>query len=281
MLGLLVLAGMLDSLRQADARVAVIAWRLQTANAAACRDVVLLPGFSIETLDQYTVAERAGATAAFALHDLPQVSTVVPGSAAAKAGLAVGDEIAKIDDVPVLRTKGGSPSYDATAATEAAIAAALTHSPAKLTLASRIIYLSGDPGCASQVQLVPGARLDASADGHYVRISGAMYQFADDDSELAFIVAHELAHNIFPEAKRVAGSGKGQRAAELAADRRAIAMIDRAGYDVSKVVPFLQRVSRKRALSWLDGSHPAWTPRIVAAAAVVQALVDRPPVGGQ
>jgi len=280
MLTLLVLAGMLDGLRQADARVAAIAWRLQTANVATCRDVASLPGFSIETLDQYAVAERAEATAAFALYDLPQVSAVVPDSAAAKAGLAVGDEIAKIDDVPVPRAKGGAPSYDTTAAAEAAIAAALTHSPAKLTLTSRTIYLPGDLGCASQVQLVPGAPLDASADGHYVQISGAMYQFADDDAELAFIVAHELAHNLFPEAKRVAGSGKGQRAAELAADRRAIAMIDRAGYDVSKVVPFLRRLSRKRALSWLDGSHPAWTPRIVAAAAVVQMLVERP-AGGQ
>jgi hypothetical protein len=281
MLALLVLAGMLDGLRQADARVAAIAWRLQTANVATCRDVVSLPGFSIETLDQYTAAERAEATAAFALHDLPQVSAVVPDSAAAKAGLAVGDEIAQIDDVALPRVRGGPASYDTTAAAEAAIAASLAHSPAKLTLKFRTINLSGDPGCASQVQLVPGARLDASADGHYVQISGAMYQLADDDAELAFVIAHELAHNLFPEAKRVTGSGKGQRAAELAADRRAIAMIDRAGYDVSKVVPFLQRVSRKRALSWLDESHPAWTPRIAAAAAVAQAPGNRTPVSGR
>lgn len=265
MIALIALAGMLDVLRQADARVAAVAWRLQTANATLCPDVTALAGFSVETLDQYAVAERAEAGTQFGLRDRPQISAVAPGSAAEKAGLRPGDEIVAVDDMPVAPALGGKPSYARTAAVEAALAVALASPPVKLTLVSRTVYLTGDRGCPSAVQLVPGGRFDASADGHYVQISGSMYEFAAGDDELAFLIAHELAHNLVPEAKR-AENGAGQRAAELAADRSAIWMMARAGYDVGVVVPFLDRLRRKAPLSWLDGTHPHWSARIAAAA---------------
>ena len=167
MIALIALAGMLDVLRQADARVAAVAWRLQTANVRLCADATALTGFSVETLDQYTVAERVDASAQFGLRDRPQISAVAPGSAAEKAGLRAGDEIVAVDDTPVPPARGGKPSYARTAAIEAVLAAALTRPPVKLTLASRTVYLTGDRGCPSDVQLVPGGRFDASADGHY------------------------------------------------------------------------------------------------------------------
>jgi Zn-dependent protease with chaperone function len=272
---LIVLAGMVDALRQADARVAAIAWRLQTANVASCPNVVPLAGFSIETLDQYQVAERREAAAKLGLHDRPQVSAVAPDSAAAKAGLKVGDDILAVNDAPTPRTRGRRPSYDTTAAAVAAVAKALAAPPAKLTLADRTLMLTGDSGCASDVQLVPDTQLDASADGHYVQISGPMYEFAEDESELAFVIAHELAHNIYPEAKRVPGSGKGQRLAEFAADRFAIDMMARAGYDPARVVPFLQRLSGRSDLSSPDAKHPPWPSRIAMAQAEVRAIGER------
>ena len=172
MIALIAIAGLLDALRPADARVAAVAWRLQTANVAICRDIVPLAGLSIETLEQYAPAERAEARSGLGFGDLPQISTVVPGSAAARAGVQVGDELVAVDDVPVPPAQGGSASYERTAGIEASLAAALAKPPARLTLARRVVSLTGDPGCASAVQLVPGRRFDASADGHYVQISG-------------------------------------------------------------------------------------------------------------
>ena len=163
MIALIALAGLLDALRQADARVAAVAWRLQTANVAICRDVVPLAGLSIETLDQYRPTERAEARAGLGLGDLPQISVVVPGSAAARAGLQVGDELVAIDDVPAPPARAGQASYERTAMIETALAAALARPPARLTLARRTVSLSGDPGCESTVQLVPENRFDASA----------------------------------------------------------------------------------------------------------------------
>jgi hypothetical protein len=268
MLALIGLAGILDALRQADGRVATIAWRLQTANVAYCTATGPLAGFSIQTRDQFAVGERAEAAAQFGLGDLPQVSAVVPGSAADKSGLKTGDTIVAIDGQPMPRAAGGEAGYSQTAAAEAALAAALARPPVTLRLASRIVPFTGDMGCLSAVQLVPGRRFDASADGHYVQISGAIYDFTTNDSELAFIVAHELAHNVVAEAKR-ASSGADQRRAELAADRAAIAMMARASYDVHAVVPLLERLRRKNRMSWLEGAHPGWSERLAAASRAV------------
>lgn len=264
---------MLDALRQADARVAAVAWRLQTANVALCGEVAPLPGFAVDTLDQYAVAERAEAQAQFGLGELPQISAVVPGSAAAKAGLRAGDEIVAVDDAPMPRSRGGRPSYDRTAAVEAALTAALAKPPLRLTLTSGTVLLDGDPGCVSTVQLVPEGTFDASADGHYVQISGPLYQYAESDDQLAFLIAHELAHNVVPDARRAPnGRGRAQRAAELAADRYAIRMMARAGYDVGTVVPFLKRLSRRFPGSWLETAHPGWKTRIVAATELVNGI---------
>lgn len=268
---------MLDALRQADARVAAVAWRLQTANVSLCRDAAPLAGFSVDTLDQYAVAERAAAHAQFGLGELPQISAVAPGSAAAKAGLRAGDEIAAVDDVPMPRSLGGKPSYDRTAAVEAALAAALAKPPLKLTLASRTVLLTGDRGCVSTVQLVPEGKFDASADGNYVQISGPIYEFATNDDELAFLIAHELAHNVIPDARRAPHGGRAQREAELAADRSAIAMMARAGYDVTTVVPFLEKLGRKFPSFWLANTHPAWKERVAAAAATVTSVRRKQP----
>jgi len=268
MLTLIALASALSALRDADARVAAVAWRLQTANVALCQDVVPLPGFSIETLDQYSPSERREAVAEFGLEDLPQVSAVVPQSAAGKAGLKPGDTILAVDGQPMSRAVAAKSDYARTAAAETALAAALARPPVTLTLASRTLSFSGDRGCASSVQFVPGSRLDSLADGHYVQISGAMYTFVANDDELAFILAHELAHNIVPEARHAASPSR-QRAAELEADHAAIGMMRRAGYDIGTVVPLMERLRRKNRLSWLDGSHPAWPLRLAAATRAV------------
>jgi hypothetical protein len=262
------LLALLVDLREADARVALVAWRLQTMNVVLCAEPVALPGFSIETLEQYTRAERTEAQTELGLGELPQVSAVVPGSAAEKAGLKPGDFLLAVNGVPIPRTIGHKTGYERTAMVEAALAKALTRPPVTLTLTSRTVSFSGDRGCASTVQLVPGSKLDAVADGHYVQVSGVMYDFVSNDSELAFIIAHELAHNIVADAQRP-DKASSQREAELAADRAAIGMMARAGYDVAAVVPLMERLRRRNRLAWLDASHPGWSARLAAVRAAI------------
>ena len=86
MLIYLLAAGLFEALRNADAHVANVAWRLQTANASVCRDLSPSSGLVLQTLDQYVPPERAEA-ARFGLNDVPQINAVASGSMAERAGL--------------------------------------------------------------------------------------------------------------------------------------------------------------------------------------------------
>ncbi|MBA3897251.1 MAG: M48 family metalloprotease [Sphingomonadaceae bacterium] len=280
----------LDALRAADLRVATIGWRLQTANVALCRDVVALPGFTVQTLSQYPPGTRAAARQVLGLGGRPAVGVIVPGSPADRIGLQAGDTIAAIDGAPTSDAVAPRASYESTAKVEADVEAALAHAPAKIVVersgARRTFALAGDKGCASRVQIVPGGKLDASADGRYVEISGGLYDFAANDDELAVAIAHELAHNILGHRARLdsegvsrglfAGFGKSGaalRATEFEADRLGVWLVARAGYDVDAIVPFWTRIGAKTGAGILsDGTHPRWKDRIARAAAAVAEL---------
>ena len=58
-------AATFDALRQVDGRMAAIAYRLTTANAALCRALAPTPGWAIHSLGQYDPALRDQARASF------------------------------------------------------------------------------------------------------------------------------------------------------------------------------------------------------------------------
>lgn len=64
----------------------------------------------------------------------------------------------------------------------------------------RELQLIGTPGRGGDFVVIQENSLNAWSDGHYVAISTRMLRFAKDDAELAFIVAHEMAHNILNHA---------------------------------------------------------------------------------
>ena len=81
-----------------------------------------------------------------------------------------------------------------------ALAARLTPIAARVTKASSALCSDlGEPpeNCAFKVILDPSERgLNAHADGQDVVIYPAMIDFAKNDNHLAFVIAHEFAHNI-------------------------------------------------------------------------------------
>jgi len=276
----------LAALADADRRVAAAAFRLQTANVARCADAVSLPGFSLQSLSQYNSSARATAAREFGLGAAPSVLAVAPGSDAARIGLQTGDALTAIGLKPVPQAvKSG---YDQVAETEDALAAALAEGPVSLTVKrgdqQLSLVLSGDRGCASRVQFVPGRVLDAGADGQYVRIHGGMLAFVADDTELAIVIAHELSHNILKHRVRLDAAGVGRglfagigrggaalRASEVEADVLAVRLLATAGYDVTRIVAFWQRL-RARMGGLTGPSHPGWRTRIAAVATAVSEL---------
>ncbi len=288
----------LDALNAADARVARVAWRLQTASTGLCKTVASLPGFSIQSLGQYAPQDRARVAKAYGLGNRPAVLVVVPGSAADKAGLKAGDALLAINNAATDDAVPPRADYSATARAEEAIEAGLGHDALALDVSrkgsSLRLVIKGDPGCASRVQIVPGAELGGQADGRYVQLTDASVEFARDDNWLAALMAHELAHNFLAHRARLdaekvsrglfAGFGKSGaklRATEYEADRLSVWIVARAGFSPDAVLPFWTAWAKRRDPGPLsDGTHPGWKDRLARIAAAVT-LVKAQKAAGQ
>ncbi len=263
-----------------DVRVARIGDRL--ARAGPCAAVLSNPGFVVQDIVQYAPELHASARSALGLGDLPTLVAVLDGSAAAAAGLRPGDMLAAIDGAEV-PPPGKARGFERMAAVETQIEAALARGRLDLEILrdGRPMTLSilPTPGCRTRFQLQPGGRLNASADGVYVQVSGALADFAATDDELALIVAHELAHNLLGHKARLdaqgvsrgllAGLGKGARrvrATEEEADRWALYLMARAGFDIAAAPAFWERLGRKADPGiFSDGTHDGWRDRVAKA----------------
>jgi len=100
--------------------------------------------------------------------------------------------------------------------------------------------------CAARVELSNEPFMYASTDGKRVKISRVMLNFATDDSELAFVLGHELAH-VLMHHSAFADSDRRKRM-ELEADYVGIYIVARAGYDVDKASHFIERLAL-----WMPG----------------------------
>lgn len=273
-------AGELGALRDMDARIAAIAQKLAVSSAPICPRTAPLAGMLVQDIGQYAPAYRDAARAELGLSDVPTVTVVVPGSAAARAGVMPGDRIIAINGRATVRSAAGEASYAVAEATLGALDDAMATPPANLSLERKglavPVVLSGDHACPAKVELVPGKRLAATADGRTVHVSTALAGFAGSDDAVAIVVAHEMAHNILRHAEKLdaqgikrgvlAPFGKNRsaiRATEIEADRFAFYMLARAGYDLDDGLDFLKRFGAKTDLGPLnDGTHPGKKERV-------------------
>lgn len=108
--------------------------------------------------------------------------------------------------------------------------------------------------CANKVGLTPSPIKNAHTNGQTIYVTTAMVDALSDD-ELAFIIAHELAHS-------VAGhniEGGSYPSAELEADRIALFLMARAGFHIRAADSALQKlgVAKQRETD----SHPSGLQR--------------------
>lgn len=241
--------GFFETLRAADLRLATIAYRLTTANAALCDQLQPQIGMPIHALTQYGPAARKTAAATFRFEAAIGVEAVVAGAPADRAGVRANDSIVAIDG----QSQPGLPSGDApeVAATrdaaEAAMAQAPVVGPLRLTISrggQRVpIVITPVAGCRSRFEILLGSGLGASADGSVVQI-GERYFEGYTDAEIAVVVSHELAHNILRHRAKLDAAkinrgllaelgrnGRLIRETEDQADLLGIYLLANAGYD--------------------------------------------------
>jgi beta-barrel assembly-enhancing protease len=272
-------AGVL-ALQAQDMRVASVGHRIATANVAQCPVKAPQTGLVLHSLGQYGGSSRTIMAAQFGVSAFPTIWGVVPGSAAARAGLYEGDVITAVNGVPLPNGITRKPSFKTIEAAENSIEIALRKGPAVLSLARtkgvNTVRLLPQAACPSFFQIVPGKKLNATAAGRYVQLTSAIVDAAQGDDELAFIIAHEMAHNILDHKTRLKAQGratKNIRSTEVEADQFGLTLMHSAGYDPRAAARFWARVGDRMDAGFLrDGTHLSPGKRIVLLQSIANSL---------
>lgn len=272
----------LAALRAEDLRVAAIGERLTLANRALCRDLVPRTGLQIHDLSQYAVAARGEARTFFGFEAPIAVEGVIAGSPADRAGIRAGDSIVRANGEILeagLMDTGAAESTDRLVAADRRLQELAASGELRLDLLRQgqplTISIKPETGCASRFEVVVKDGYDAQADGTTVQITTKMIEAIDNDDELAFVIAHELAHNILrhrirlEEAKvdrgvfEAFGRSVGYiRRSEIEADILGIALMANAGYDPAAPARFWRWFGKAHYNSiLLARTHPRWTLR--------------------
>lgn len=270
----------LVAMRALDQRVAAIGHRLAVANLDWCAERSWLPGFVLHDLSQYGAEYRAAAILSFGLDAGPGVLALVPGGPADRAGLRTDDILLALDGQPLPRgTAERSGSFVQMERILTGLDAAFSDGRALLAVRrggqALSVEVVAERGCATRFQLVPGGRMNAQADGIYVQVTTALAQYASDESELAAVLAHELAHNVLGHRVRLnrAGVRRGVlanfgmnarriRETEVEADRLSVWLMARAGYDPEAASRFWGRFGRRGFNLLGSPTHPNWRLRV-------------------
>lgn len=248
----------LSALVGKDQRVASVAWRLALANADLCPATRPRVGWTLQSASQYGSELRPLAEQKFGLWgDLPGILSAPPDSPAIAAGLRPGDLILSVNATPL--SSGSSDqteTYEGLQANIDRLNVAAATGPMRLTVRGdgrdRQITVTPRPACAYVTQVEVRDDLRALSDGRTIFISQRLVDIAADNDQLAFLLAHELAHAVLEHAAvpDVQG-GRGARNADISlrrglssraeadADILGLYLLARAGFDPVRAVQFL------------------------------------------
>jgi len=265
-------------------------------NAELCKGQARnLLGFTARNRYWYPGDYNEGAQVAFGMGERLQVTGVLAGSGAARAGLRRGDE---------LISAGGKalPTGPNASGSAGAVFGPLVAASATLPMVierdnkNRQISVPVTRACGFAIELGNADNINSYADGQRVMVTRGMVHFAQSDEELAVILAKGIAHNILghagttnstatigsvitnlagvrPDTSLLIGSaGIRPMSADhdTAADNLSLYLLARAGYNVDAALPFWRRLDKAYPATVLNGyvaNHPATAARLTALAA--------------
>ena len=251
-------------------RLQTIAQRIQIANRELCGDE-LAPVLGVVALRAVDLPRdlRAIGRAQLGRGPSPVVVGLVASSAAARAGVAVGDQILSIG-----RTAARGPaSIYAPARVRADTVAMRVRRGAE----TRTIEVANDEGCRFFSELVDSEGFNAYATGAQIVVYTGMMRILDRDPSLAFVLGHELAHDIVY-------AREGRRARDAAdegrADHLGAYLAERGGYQLEPRDFGLARAAAlpDRELG-ASTTHPAAPARLAAFERTLREIADRRAAG--
>lgn len=270
-----------------------IAAPLLIDNAQLCtKHARNLLGFTAKNRYTYPGQYNEAAWVVLGMGERLQVTNVLAGSGAARAGLRQGDRLVAAGGTPL-------PEGPNALSQAGAVFGPIMSKQASLPLSierngnQRDLTIPVTRACAFAIELGNADNINAYADGSRVMVTRGMLGFAQNDDELAYVVARTMAHNmlghaatqrnaatigsiidnltaITPDTSMLIGSGgiKAMPVADdVAADRLAIYLVARAGYRIDGASAFWKRLAATypaRILNGYTANHPSTTQRIAA-----------------
>jgi hypothetical protein len=274
-------------------RLYKVAAPLLIHNAELCKGQARnLLGFTAKNRWSYPGDYNEAAHLAFGMDERLQVTSVLAGSGAAKAGLQTGDVLLAAAGKPL---PTGQHALSQAGAVFGKIVAAQAALPMTVERhnSERQLSIPVTRACAFAIELGNADNVNAYADGSRVLVTRGMINFTRNDEELAYVLAKTMAHNMLghaaaqrntstigsiidnlksvtPDNSMLIGSG-GIKAMppemDTAADRLALYLAARAGYDVDDADNFWKRLNESYPATVLNGynaNHPAIAARLAA-----------------
>ncbi|WP_228893591.1 M48 family metalloprotease [Pseudoduganella aquatica] len=262
-------------------------------NADLCKNMARnLLGFTAQNRYSYPGEYSDAANAVLGYGERLQVSSVLAGSGAARAGLRKGDGLVSVEG----KALPGGPDAESQAAE---VLGPLVGKQAALNMTiarnggNQTLNVPVTRACAIRVHLGNADNINSYADGQRVLITRGMMNFAQSDEAIAYVLAKDIAHNVLghagamrntaavgsmidnlvrtkPDLSLLIGSGGLKpvpQEMDTAADSLALYMLARAGYSIERAKPFWQRLATQYPASVMNGYtalHPATTVRFAA-----------------
>jgi hypothetical protein len=273
-------------------------------NAELCKTQARnLLGFTAKNRYSYPGEYNEAAHIAFGMGERLQVTGVLAGSGAAQAGLRRGDRLLTAGAKPL-------PSGPNASTLAGAVFGPLVSAHASLPMGierngnNKQLTIPVTRACGFGIELGNADNVNSYADGTRVMVTRGMINFSHGDDELAYLLAKGMAHNILghatsqrnastigsiidnlvtvkPDTSMLIGSG-GIKAMpqdlDAAADRLAVYLLARAGYNIDGTAPFWKRLAATHPGTVLNGyvaNHPATAFRIAAIDKAVAEVKDK------
>lgn len=212
------------------------------------------------------------------------VAYVHPRLPAASAGLRLSDQLISVNE----RTISGIRAEEVAQWIQRMTVARIQ--PLQLEVARgesrRILNLWAVPACQFPVQLLESNQINGIADGRHVGVTTGAMRFVRSDDELAWVLAHEIAHNVLSHSQNArlramlnaflgattSASSEAsvpfqRRSLEARADYVGAFIMARAGYDVQAIEQFWHRLESLRSREHtpeMDVTHPTTDERLAS-----------------
>lgn len=267
----------LEAMLVREARLVRLYYALLEAAAPLCgNNMKPLVGLSVSVQSDWGEEWRDAAKARTGVSDRPTVDRFLPGAAAERDGVRIGDVVVAVNGKKV---KPGRRAADyvrkfITKGLEKGDPIVLdlerNGAPLSVSIAPRTI-------CAIPVYLIEDDYVNAFSGRDGLIVTTGMMRFAADDRELSMVLGHELAHSLLRHWKLPAGSDK-----EAEADYLGLYLMELAGIPLDGTAEFWRRmgaanpasISVKRATT-----HPGTPERYLAIEATQREIAARKAAG--